>query len=128
MDEAGNAVDDLKDALSEKSKHLQQKEAHANATLSEMVEEQRRAEKSKVDAEQLALAAQEASQSVHEREAEVIEQLAEVEPKIETAREAVGSIRKEFLEELRAMPNPPSGVRIALEGMLFFVWFLNTRL
>lgn len=115
---AGNAADNLKEELREKAERLQQKEIHANETLEKMVEEQRMAEKSKVAAEQLALAAQEASARVKEREEEVTEQLAAVQPKIEAAREAVGSIRREYLEELRAMPHPPAGVRIALEGVM----------
>lgn len=115
---AGNAADNLKEELREKAERLLQKEIHANETLKKMVEEQQMAEKSKVAAEQLALAAQEASARVKDREEEVTEQLAAVQPKIEAAREAVGSIRREYLEELRAMPHPPVGVRIALEGVM----------
>lgn len=118
LEAAGNAVDDVKESLNEKSEHLRRKEVLANETLERMIEEQSRAEKAKVEAEQLALAAEEAATRVQEREEEVAEQLAGVRPKIETAREAVKSIRKEYLEELRAMPNPPSGVRVALEGVL----------
>lgn len=118
---AGNAIDDLKEELGEKADRLQLKEKHAGETLQRMVEEQRLAEKSKVSAEQLALAAKEASAKAHEREQEVSYQLAEVQPKIEAARTAVGLIRKEFLEELRAMPNPPSGVRIALDGVMMLL-------
>lgn len=118
LEMAGIAVDDVKDALNEKSDNLQGKEVLANETLERMVEEQRRAEKAKVDAEDLAMAAEEASIRVREREDEVAAQLAEVQPKVEAARAAVSSIRKEFLDELRAMPNPPTGVRIALEGVI----------
>lgn len=115
---AGDAVDALKEELSSKAAFLQQKEKHAGETLQDMVGEQRLAEKAKVDAEQLAKAAQEASEKAQIRAEEVADQLAEVSPKVEAAKEAVGKIRKEFLEELRAMPNPPSGVRIALDGVM----------
>ena len=118
---AGNAADVLKDELREKSERLQEKEVNANQTLERMVEEQRMAEKSKVDAEHLAVAAQEASLRVREREDEVSAQLAAVLPKVEAARDAVGSIRREFLEEIRAMPHPPAPVRIALEGVLMIL-------
>ena len=115
---AGRVVDELKDSLEEKSLQLQQKESNANDMLKRMVEEQRSAEKSKVSTEQLALAAAEASAAVEAREDEVSEQLAVVEPKVEAARDAVGSIRKEYLEELRGMPHPPAAVRLALEAVL----------
>lgn len=124
---AGAAVDKLKDELTEKSVRLQQKELNANEMLGKMVEEQRLAEKSKVEAEQLAVAATEASVAVQEREDEVSEQLSAALPKVEAAREAVGSIRKEYLEELRAMPNPPSAVRVALEGVLMVLDASNRK-
>ena len=121
LKEAGAAVDDLKEALEEKTVRLHEKEANANETLKRMVEEQRHAEKSKVCAEQLAQAAAESSDSVLEREQEVSYQLADVFPKVEAAKEAVGSIRKEYLEELRAMPNPPASVKLAMEGVLMIL-------
>lgn len=114
---AGTAVDNLKDSLSQKAARLQMKEKDASKMLVRMADEQRLAEKSKVDAEQLSLAALEASRAVQTREAEVSAKLAGVQPKVEAAREAVGSIRKEYLDELRAMPNPPPAVRVALEGV-----------
>lgn len=121
LKKAGSAVDELKDVLSQKTVKLVEKERVANETLEKMVEEQRLAEKAKFDTEQLARAAAEASDAVQERESEVAEQLSAVEPKMEEARAAVGSIRKEYLEELRAMPNPPQVVRLALEGVLMLL-------
>lgn len=118
---AGDAVDTLREDLGQKADHLQLKEKHASETLQKMVEEQRLAEKSKVSAEQLALAAKEASAKAQNQEKEISRQLANVQSKTEAAREAVGLIRKEFLEELRAMPNPPSGVRIALDGVMMLL-------
>eukprot|EP00178_Gracilaria_changii_P010311 TRINITY_DN299_c0_g1_i9.p1 TRINITY_DN299_c0_g1~~TRINITY_DN299_c0_g1_i9.p1 ORF type:complete len:2521 (-),score=275.04 TRINITY_DN299_c0_g1_i9:10712-17314(-) len=115
---AGKAVDALKESLSEKTERLRDKEKDASEMLARMIEEQRLAEKSKVGAEHLALAALEASNAVQEREAEVSENLSVVQPKVEAAREAVGSIRKEFLDELRAMPSPPPAVRVALEAVM----------
>lgn len=121
LKDAGDAVDTLKDHLLEKTERLQKQEQKAADTLQNMIEEQRLAEKSKVEAESLAQAAKEASLKCREREDVVSSQLAEVEPKVEAAREAVGGIRKEYLEELRGMPNPPSGVRIALEGVIMLL-------
>lgn len=118
LKEAGVAIDNLKETLEEKTISLHRKEANANETLKKMVEEQRHAEKSKVSAEQLALAAAEASAAVRDREDEVSEQLADVLPKVEAAKDAVGSIRREYLEELRAMPNPPASVKLTMEGVL----------
>lgn len=118
---AGDAVEDLKEALGAKAENLRIKENHANDMLQKMIEEQRLAEKSKVEAEHLAAAAEEASEAAKEREEEVALQLSEVLPKIETARQAVGSIRKENLEELRAMPNPPEPVRLSLEAVVMML-------
>lgn len=124
---AAAAVDVLKDTLSNKAICLHESETNANEMLKNMMEEQRLAEKSKVGAEQLALAAAEASTAVLEREDEVATQLSAVLPKLDAACEAVGSIRKEFLEELRAMPNPPSGVRVALEGVMMVLDASNKK-
>ncbi len=108
----------MKESLSEKTVHLTHKEAEANDTLRRMSEEQRLAEKSKIDAEKLAVAAEEAAEAARVQQEEVTMQLASVEPKVIAAREAVGSIRKENLEELRGMPNPPSSVRAALDAVM----------
>ena len=58
---AGEAVEDLKEDLNVKADALRLKEANANEMLKNMVEEQRHAENLKVEAEQHAIAAQEAS-------------------------------------------------------------------
>lgn len=115
---AGAAVEDLKEQLCLKAESLRQKEACANETLQEMMREQRLAEKSKVDAEQLAQAAADASEEAKLREEDVACQLENVLPQLEAARVAVGSIRKENLEELRAMPKPPELVRITMEAVV----------
>jgi dynein heavy chain 1, cytosolic len=115
---AGIKVDELKDELNKKATFLGVKEKQANATLVAMADEQRRAEKAKVDAEALAEAAACAADAARERQEEVSVQLAAVQPKVNAAREAVGSIRKENLEELRGMPKPPAGVKLALEGVM----------
>lgn len=121
LKKAGDAVEDLKEALALKAESLRVKESNANSMLQEMVEEQRLAEKSKVEAEQLAEAATDAAETVQIREEEVTVQLAEALPKIEAARSSVGSIRKEYLEELRAMPNPPEAIRLALEAVIMML-------
>lgn len=118
---AGAEVDALKQSLNIKTEELMSKENEANETLAAMAEEQRLAEKAKVDAEALAIQAQEAASAAAERKNEVAGLLAEVEPKVEAARNAVGSIRKENLEELRAMPNPPAGARLALQAVMMLL-------
>lgn len=124
---AGAAVEDLKEELRSKAESLRQKEARANDMLQKMIEEQRLAEKSKVDAEQLAQAAADASEEAKLREEDVACQLANVLPQLDAAREAVGSIRKENLEELRAMPKPPELVRITLEAVVTMLDSLTHR-
>lgn len=115
---AGATVDELKKELGNKAEYLRTKEGEAHAMLSAMAEEQRKAEKGKVDAEELASAIAKAADCAEARREEVKNQLSVVEPKVEAARSSVGSIRKENLEELRAMPSPPAGVRLALEGVV----------
>lgn len=124
---AGAAVEDLKVQLRSKAESLRQKEARANDMLQKMIEEQRLAEKSKVDAEHLAQAAADASEEAKLREEDVACQLANVLPQLEAARDAVGSIRKENLEELRAMPKPPELVRITMEAVVTMLDSLTHR-
>lgn len=119
--EAGATVDELKEKLRLKTTELTAKEKEANDALSAMAEEQRRAEQAKVESENLARQADGAAVAADERKADVADQLAAVEPKVAAARNAVGSIRKENLEELRAMPNPPAGVRLALQAVMMLL-------
>jgi dynein heavy chain 1, cytosolic len=124
---AGVAVDELKESLREKADTLASKETEANLTLTAMAKEQGLAERAKVDAEALAKGAERAADAASRRQESVSEQLSKVEPKVEAARQAVGSIRKENLEELRAMPNPPASVRLAIEGVMTLLDFSSGR-
>merc|ERR1719171_887628 len=53
-----------------------------------------------------------------EKKAEIEEQLRGIQPVLEAAKEAVGGIKSDNLNEIRSLKMPPEAIRDVLEGVL----------
>ncbi len=69
----------------------------------------------------LAREAEDAAKSARLQQREVSNQLAQVEPRVETARLAVDGINKNHLDELKTMPSPPEKVAHTIEIVLYLL-------
>ena len=61
-----------------------------------------------------------------ERKAQVEAELKHIEPVLEAARQAVGGIKKDNLNEIRSLKLPPEPIRDVLEGVLRLLGNLDT--
>jgi dynein heavy chain 1 len=110
-------VEEMQKSLAVKSQELQAKNEAANAKLRQMVKDQQEAEKKKVQSQEIQLQLSEQTIHIEQKRQEVMADLAQVEPAVIDAQNAVKSIKKQQLVEIRTMANPPAVVKLALESI-----------
>ncbi|KPM05539.1 dynein heavy chain, cytoplasmic-like protein [Sarcoptes scabiei] len=110
-------VEELQISLASKSNDLAAKNLAANAKLKEMLEDQQEAEREKAKSQELQLMLKEQETAIAEKTSAVMADLAKVKPAVEEARQAVQSIKKQNLVEVKSMTNPPPAVKLALESI-----------
>ncbi|ESP05087.1 hypothetical protein LOTGIDRAFT_151884 [Lottia gigantea] len=115
--ETVDQVEELQKSLSVKRLELEQKNNAANQKLQQMVKDQQEAEKKKVTSQEIQQALIEQTKVISEKKVSVTEDLSKVEPAVIEAQNAVKSIKKQHLVEIRSMGNPPPVVKLALEGI-----------
>lgn len=115
--ETEEQVKDLQTSLQQKGAELEQKKNAANAKLKEMLADQQQAEKEKGLSEQLQKELAQQLEQIGTRNAKVKEELDQVMPAVEDARQAVKGIKKAQLVEVRSMQSPPAPVKLAMESV-----------
>ena len=70
--------------------------------------------------------ADEENQKLDKRKRVIDVELAEIEPRVQEAKSAVGSIKSESLSEIRALRAPPNVIRDILEGVLRLMGIFDT--
>lgn len=70
--------------------------------------------------------AAEENKLLEKRKRNIDTELAEVEPLVQAAKKAVGSIKTESLSEIRALRAPPDVIRDILEGVLRLMGIFDT--
>ena len=116
--ETQQEVSHLQTALNEKRADLEVKNRQANEKLEQMIVDQKRAEQKRDQSIKLADDIAKREVGIAERRAKVSEDLANVEPMLLDAKRSVQNIKRENLDELRALNNPPSSIKLALEAVL----------
>ncbi|XP_034944602.1 dynein heavy chain, cytoplasmic isoform X1 [Chelonus insularis] len=110
-------VEEMQKSLAVKSQELQAKNEAANAKLRQMVKDQQEAEKKKVQSQEIQQQLAIQTVAINQKREDVMADLAQVEPAVIDAQNAVKSIRKQHLVEVRSMANPPAIVKVALESI-----------
>ena len=110
-------VGEMRKSLELKSTELNEKNELANNKLKEMIGRQQEAEKRKVQSQAIQAALVKQTAEIMKKQAEVQKDLELVEPAVRDAEQAVSSIKKQQLVEVRSMANPPPMVKMALESI-----------
>ncbi|XP_021916207.1 dynein heavy chain, cytoplasmic isoform X8 [Zootermopsis nevadensis] len=110
-------VEEMQKSLAVKSQELQAKNDAANAKLRQMVKDQQEAEKKKVQSQEIQAELEIQTIKIAQKREDVMADLAQVEPAVIDAQQAVKSIKKQHLVEVRSMANPPAVVKVALESI-----------
>ncbi|KAJ7424270.1 hypothetical protein BTVI_07193 [Pitangus sulphuratus] len=115
--ETVDQVEELRRDLRIKSQELEVKNAAANDKLKKMVKDQQEAEKKKVMSQEIQEQLHKQQEVIADKQMSVKEDLDKVEPAVIEAQNAVKSIKKQHLVEVRSMANPPAAVKLALESI-----------
>ncbi|XP_050702243.1 dynein heavy chain, cytoplasmic-like isoform X2 [Eriocheir sinensis] len=110
-------VEQMQKSLAIKNQELQAKNEAANLKLKQMVKDQQEAEKQKVASQELQEQLEAQTVRITIKREEVMKDLSKVEPAVQDAQNAVKSIKKQHLVEVRSMANPPPMVKLALESI-----------
>ncbi|XP_073494500.1 cytoplasmic dynein 1 heavy chain 1 isoform X2 [Phyllobates terribilis] len=115
--ETVDQVEELRRDLRIKSQELEVKNAAANDKLKKMVKDQQEAEKKKVMSQEIQEQLHKQQAVIADKQMSVKEDLDQVEPAVIEAQNAVSSIKRQHLVEVKAMGNPPAAVKLALESI-----------
>ena len=96
---------------------LQTKNDAANMKLKQMVKDQQEAEKQRTQSQEVSALLEKQKVEIAIKKKEVMADLEKVEPAVIDAQQAVKSIKKQHLVEVRSMANPPPVVKLALESI-----------
>ena len=115
--ETVDKVSELKKSLAEKSSELEKKDAEASEKLQRMLADQQEAEKRRAASLEIQAALEKQEKEVAKRKEVVLDDLAKAEPAVAEAQRSVQNIKRQHLNEVRSMQNPPAGVKLALESV-----------
>ena len=110
-------VEDLRKSLAIKRSQLETKNAEANEKLKRMVADQQEAEQKKAASIEIQAALAEQDITIKQRREIVMADLADAEPAVLDAQSAVSNIKRQHLQEVRTMANPPEAVKLAMESV-----------
>ncbi|KAK7504322.1 hypothetical protein BaRGS_00004626, partial [Batillaria attramentaria] len=110
-------VEELQKSLSIKRIELEEKNNAANQKLKQMVKDQQEAERKKVTSQEIQQALINQTKVINEKQSSVMVDLAQVEPAVIEAQNAVKGIKKQHLVEVRSLGNPPPAVKLAVESI-----------
>ena len=110
-------VEELQKSLAVKRTELEKKNNEANFKLKQMMTDQQEAEKKKVTSQELQQILNKQLEEMKIKRESVMNDLNKVEPAVAEAQNAVKSIKRQYIVELRAMVNPPAAVKLGLESI-----------
>ena len=110
-------VEELRKSLAIKRSQLEAKDLEANEKLKRMVADQQEAEQKKAASIQIQAQLAEQDHYIEQRRAVVMADLADAEPAVLDAQAAVSNIKRQHLQEVRTMANPPEAVKLAMESV-----------
>ena len=108
---------DLNAMLSLQNIELDERNREAGAKLDSIISRQQSIQGKQSNAEACRLGIENQQMVIHQEQQRVQSQLAEIEPVLKAAKDAVASINKLHLAELRSMSNPPEIIKQVLEAV-----------
>lgn len=116
--EASETVDQLSVEAEAQKVKLAAAQDEAARAMSKITETMEDANRRKMEVEKLSQQLAIDEVEIQRQKGGVEAELAEVQPKIDQARQAVGSIKKEHLAEIKSMKAPPEPIRDVLEAVM----------
>lgn len=118
LHDAGRTVDELTQEATQKKALVTQKQGEADNALERITESMAKASDRRVEVEQLQRELGGEEQKLQGRREAIQAELADIQPILDQAREAVSGIKKEHINEMKALRMPPTAIRDVLAGVL----------
>lgn len=126
LKEAEKLVNELKISAEGKKKLLAVKQKEADEALKRITEAMAKAAERRQEVELLQKNLEKENVKINSRKSQVESELADIQPAVEEARKAVGNIRKENLDEIKALRMPPEPVHDVLCTVLRLMGSFDT--
>ena len=126
LSEAEVLVDQLRNDAEVQRKQLKEKQAEADSALSQITISMTQANESRKEVDKLSLRLKDEEADLANRKQAIEEELASVQPIVDSARKAIGQIRSDHLSEIKSLKVPPDAIRDVLEGVLLILGQTDT--
>lgn len=117
INETVEQVEEMQSSLKIKSAELEAKNREAQSKMENIIQNREEARQRTKESEELQQALRTQETVIAEKRKYVMEDLSKVEPAVKEAQQAVQSIKKQNLIEVRSMTNPPAPVKLAMESI-----------
>jgi dynein heavy chain 2 len=121
LSEAQSSIDELSKAAGDQRRTLREKQAAADSAMTRITEALTSAAGRRMEVETLSGAAARAEGDTLAKKTAIEGELAEITPILEAAQTAVSSIRKDNLDEIRALKMPPEPIADVLSAVLLML-------
>lgn len=126
INETVEQVEEMQSSLKIKSVELEAKNKEAQSKMENIIQNREEARHRTKESEEIQKALMKQESVIAEKRASVMEDLSKVEPAVREAQQAVQSIKKQNLIEVRSMTNPPAAVKLAMESICLLLGEQNT--
>jgi len=116
--EVSQTVEQLKADAEEKQKVLSEKQKLAEEALTRITDAMQRSAERRQEVEQLEQTTKTEQEKNTAEKASIEAELADIQPILDSAKKAVGSIKPDHLNEIRALKMPPEPIHDVLNGVL----------
>eukprot|EP00760_Papus_ankaliazontas_P008674 PhM_4_TR13906/c0_g1_i1/m.49396/K10414/DYNC2H, DNCH2; dynein heavy chain 2, cytosolic len=126
IQEATQSVDEIRKDVSQKKTEMEKKQSEADEALTKIQQKMEEATVQRNQSETIQKKLEEENTISAKAEEEIDKELSSIRPILAAAREAVGNIKSENLNEIRSLHMPPEAIRDVLEGVLMLLGMYDT--
>lgn len=121
LDSAAEIVHDLRTNAAQQEKDLRIAQAAADRAMEDISKAFDSARERKTEVEEVKRAVAENEEKTQARKSEIENELASIQPILDSAKQAVGGIRPEHLNEIRSLAAPPEAIGHVLSAVLMML-------
>lgn len=126
LEEASETVDDLSKSAGIKQRELAEAQVAADEAMDEITNALAQAKNNRKEVEELKIDLAKAEVETQKRKDDIEEELSSITPLLQSAKEAVGMIKSDNLNEIRSLKMPPEPIHDVLSAVLMLLGIQDT--
>ena len=119
--EAKHTVDNMSNNAQKQQKKLKEAQTRADQAMDEITKALAGANDTRRETEELKKDLAEKADETQQRKAAIEDELSDIQPVLDSAKEAVNGIKSENLNEIRSLKTPPAAIADVLSGVLMLL-------